>query len=210
MKRLAAVLLVLVLASAAAKADHQRVVYYDFADPDNIFAATYWGTDDHLLKGSDFVLDSGLDYIDNDPTLSSVLQGMIGIDNRQGTEERSGWVTFHIDNWDRDWAVKAIWWDSYYRASDIGLRADESITVPDGYTVGPGILPGMKQLASDYSVEPNPPWEELTYTLTVPAGEYLMINEVTILTDCIPEPASTLLTITGFGTALLALRRRRR
>jgi len=208
MKRLLLALMVVTAASAPTWADHQRVVYYDFSDPNDIFKASYWGTDDNFLKSSDFVNASGLDYIDNDPTISAALQGMIGIDNRQGTDARTGSVTFHIDNWDRPWDLKLLDVDERLRTSDIGLDLEENITVPDGYTVGPGVQIG-KQLPPDYSIEPNPPWEEITWGMTVPAGDYLLIDEVTIVTDCIPEPATVALLTLSAG-ALVMLRRKQR
>ena len=53
---------------------------------------------------------------------------------------------------------------------------------------------------------PNPPWEELVTIVTVPVGSYIIIDELHLATECVPEPATmSLLALGGFGI----LRRRR-
>ena len=57
---------------------------------------------------------------------------------------------------------------------------------------------------------PNPPWEHLTTVVQVPVGSYILIDELHLATECVPEPATMMLRATGAAGGLTLRRRRRK
>ena len=46
---------------------------------------------------------------------------------------------------------------------------------------------------------PNPPWEDVQFEFIVPAGAVMVLDDVHIATECIPEPGSVALMLVGLG-----------
>ena len=194
---------------------------YHFDNGLDPWQAKYQGTDDPVLYPSD-VLYPGTAFVwfDNDADFQgdgvAKRFGLIGIDNRRGTDNVTSGIQFVIDNWDHPNEWKHIWKEILYFAGP-GFEEEEQLSVPDNYTtleqtvMNEDLGDNWAVLDVAYKVYPNPPWEQVTIIVRVPPGSFILADEIHFATECVvPEPASTLLTITGFGTALLALRRRRR
>ncbi|MHC4595893.1 MAG: hypothetical protein ACYS19_13260, partial [Planctomycetota bacterium] len=126
---------------------YQRNIYWDFESA----TPHYEGYDDDQLKSSDWWDVYG--DVTWDPS-----SGKIGIPF--GATNRYGYAVFHIDNWDRPWDEKHIWFD---------LEITGSGTYLPGVW-GPAGLEGASSSADAgasldgwavFPFEPNPPWEEI-------------------------------------------------
>lgn len=199
---------------------YQRNIRYTFDNGDNPVQVIYQGYDDDKLQSSDYVEhSSNIQWFPDDVGFqapgANPRFGLVGIDNRQETDNVTGWIKFHIDNWDSPNEWKHIWKEIIFTRSE-GVEEDENVTLPPGFDLVGGQvviaskdLAGYNFLAVAYKVWPNPPWEEILITVNVPAGGYVLLDEVHFATECVPEPASVTLALIG-GTTLLVLRRRKR
>lgn len=198
---------------------YQRNIRYSFDNALDPWQPTYTGTDDPVLHPSDIVYPgTAFAWYDNDADFQGdgVARrfGLIGIDNRQGTDNVISGIQVVIDNWDHpnDW--KHIWKEIIYFAGP-GFEEEEQISVPDNYTtleqtvMNEDLGDNWTVLNVAYKVYPNPPWEQMTIIVYVPPGSFILADEIHFATECVPEPASVTLLVLG-GGALLALRRRKR
>lgn len=178
----------------------------DDTSPGN--GADYEGWLDPLLWDSDYVElnpSPPVGHLDS----YGALTGVVGIFN--GTNDpMSGEIRFHIDNtlWPIDY--KNMWLEYEYVAST-GVAIELAMTPGPGdplaYTVldwmpDPRELDPASHLMQQnawFRIEPNPFWEDIVISLTVPGGGYAFIDRMHIATECIPEPAS--LTLFGLGLA---------
>jgi len=176
--------------------------------------AQYEGTLDPLLWDSDYVTFSGaLEWYDSLPGFTAT--GLIGIDNRLGATPVSGSAIFHIDNLPEPRPSKEFWGD-WFRATN-GVGPEVSL-VSDGDEVpfgGGGAIPDPPPefygLFTAWHIYPNPPWEELVFDFSVPAGQYGLLNSVSVQSNClVPEPASVcLLGLAGGAIATVVKKRKK-
>jgi len=184
---------------------YQRNIMMDFnADPVGpvgpIPGADYEGYDDPILWDSDFVTLTG--DVRWDPA-----KGGIGIFGGG-----SGTITFHFDNWERDWPIKHFYEELIFKVEIVTGSIYQDFVTPDGlnmYTDSwdkvDNLGSGSYRLSIWAEFRPNPLWEEKVYTLSSPNGN-IYLDQLHVATECIPEPATMLLL--GLG-ALAALCRKR-
>jgi hypothetical protein len=140
-------------------------------------------------------------------------QGMIGLDNSQGQIGQTVSVTFHINNYATQNALKKLWfegslvtWGSVMGTVDYRLPDGFSCEVlPDYYD---DLNPGQRADAL-WLITPNPSWEEMTWTAYVPAGGGILLDNIYVSTACVPEP-SALMALGGSLAGMLGLAWRRR
>jgi len=145
-------------------------------------------------------------------------QGLVGIDNSNGSQDLSGCIQFHINNFMDQNPEKWVWDEIYYYTSanasilhalyacppppdGVMVTQDNKVNV---YSIGGGD-PGMHENL-DGRIKPNPFCEEIIIDFFVPAGEEAYIDSFEVATMCIPEPA-TMAILTLGGLALLRRRR---
>jgi hypothetical protein len=193
---------------------YQRDIFMNFyganpiggASPTGIPGAIYKGTDDQYLWDSDFVTITG--DVEWNP-----VTGSIGI---SGDEE--GTVTFHFDNWDRDWAVKNFYAELIYSivsgpeggSTQIQIEiipSEGENTIIDGWNKFDQIDLSTTRLSIWNQIQPNPLWEEMLITLrTDNASIYL--DQLHVATQCVPVPGAILLG--GIGAGFVGWLRRKR
>jgi hypothetical protein len=176
--------------------------------------AVYEGTLDSSLLSSDYVTLTGAAtwYA----SVSGFTQtGLIGIDNRAGNSTLTGTAVFHIDNipvanwWKDVWAESLDLDNQAYAGEFLNWQVFDPNNNPAMYLGGPAnSLLGNNEWLSDaeWQITPNPSYETLVETFSVPAGDYALIDNLHIATECVPEPATFSLLALG-GLALLWRRR---
>jgi len=138
-------------------------------------------------------------------------QGVLGIDNRQGTELLSGTINLHINNFDNLNPEKKVWDEIEYFLGG-GATILHGLYPPPGTTFSTSSILNHMNLADGGirenlggMIQPNPLWEEIKIDFFVPVGGQAYLDFIEVATACIPEPATLgLLSIVG-----LALLRRR-
>lgn len=155
------------------------------------------GTDDPVLYPSDwFEWEGPLVWHDQDPTGSSMRQGIVGINDPTGTE--SLLLTWHIDNWDRPSQEKHFYVEAEYYST--GNGGQDLLTSSLGDVV---VLQQHNEVLSDGWIlwrswavlRPNPEWEEMTNSVDFlqqgPGDNQLYVDYFHIATECtIPIPAA--------------------
>ncbi len=215
---------------------YQRNIDWDFAvdpsggpDPNGTPGAHYEGYDDDVLKVSDFVLlEGGVQWysevdVSAPPYNLGIYSGVIGIDNRTGTSDLPGSMTFHLDNHTGN-DIKNLWieWDFIASSTssadvdiDTSVNPEPPAVVIDDASIDPPRLvsaspPLYRQNAWSH-IEPNPAWEEIQVDLVVAPGHFVLLDRIHVATECIsavPEP-STLALLGLVSIAFLARRGRR-
>jgi len=198
---------------------YQRNIHFTFDNGLDLWTPVYYGTDDGTLDPVIVYPGTAFVWFDNDATFhfDGVARhfGLIGIDNRQGTDNVLSGIQVAIDNRDSPNEWKHLWKEIVFYAGP-GFSEEEQLSVPDNFTVlDPQIVVyndiGDNYMVLDvaYKVYPNPPWEQMTIIVHVPVGSVILVDEIHFATECVPEPATVTLALFGAG-ALAALRRRRR
>ena len=197
---------------------YQRNITWDFDNAQAPLVPVYAGYDDDLLKDQDEIRLGGTDVhtFETDPTGTTTRVGFLGIDNRLGSVMAEGNVTLHIENWNSPNVTKHLWMEMEFLASD-DAGGEFSVQLPQGFNIvaaeqgfiGPLDDNGYLTVIA-LKIGPNPPWEELTLSMTVPPGEYILVDYVHFATECVPEPATLTLALLGTGTLAVLRRRRRR
>jgi hypothetical protein len=172
--------------------------------------AVYEGTLDPALKVSDFVQLTG--SVSWYGSLGGFTQtGLIGIDNRQGSSTLTGAAVFHIDNTPDVNRFKDVWGEALALSSGAG-SITEQVFDPNGnlgrLLGGPANIVLNDEVLSDieWQITPNPTYETIVETFSVPAGGYELFDQFHVATECVPEPATFTLLALG-GLALLWRRR---
>jgi hypothetical protein len=197
---------------------YQRNIDWSFSQDPRSSPPHYEGWDDGVLWESDYVEFTG--DVDWFAELDGYT-GVIGIDNRQGIEEKSGTAVFHIDNWNCGHPVKHVWKEiDFFESDPVLADIDEENPLPGGLRIPADFVltgtwwgeawqisdvPELWRENAWYKVEPNPPWEELEISFTIQPGHWAVVDRLHIATECIPEPLTLSLLVLG---GLLAMRRR--
>jgi len=174
---------------------YQRNIMLDFSTnpvgpTGPIPGAVYEGHDDPVLWGSDSVqLGGGATW--DSGTESIVLPPNNGFSG--------GTITLHLDNWERMWPLKHFYMEYTLSA---GASYSIDLTVPPGYSMT-GYTMLLEPIWREW--QPNPPWEEVTFTNI--GYDPIYLDNLHVATECVPVPGAVLLGVLGLGAAGLKLRR---
>jgi hypothetical protein len=184
---------------------YQRDIMMDFSTnpvgpTGPIPGAVYDGADDLVLWDSDFVtIDGNIEWNET--------KGGIGIFGGG-----SGTITFHFDNWERDWPIKHFYEELIFNVEiDTGSIYQNFVTpsgtnqYTDSWDKVDNLGGGSYRLSLWVEFEPNPPWEEKVITLSSTIGN-IYIDSLHVATECVPEPATMLML--GLGGLLIRKRSR--
>lgn len=183
-------------------------------NPSGIPGAVYEGTLDPSLMSSDAVAFTGAaSWYGSLPGITQT--GLIGIDNRTGNTTLTGTVVFTIDDTTVPLPDKNVWIEALGITSagpdSVGVDVFDPNNNEAKFLGGPGVSSYNNEYLSDYEfqISPNPDYETVVEYFTVPAGDYALLDNLHIATECVPEPASFSLLALGLGT-LAFLRRQRK
>lgn len=205
---------------------YQRNIYWNFsvdpaggASPLGTPGADYEGKLDPVLKASDSVVVTGLTLFSGATSPDGVAG--IGIDNRNGLTTLTGSIVFSLDNLVDNYPLKNIWIE--YSGLESGpageppSSASIEVSARRAVTYGPFRplpdidLPSGLILANvGYQLTPNPDHETIAFNLVVPAGHFDVFNTIQIATQSVPEPATWVTAIAGFGLIGYGIRMRKR
>jgi len=187
---------------------YQRNIYWDFDEmpvdgpPGPLSDADYEGWLDQHLWSSDYVDLIGDVVWDGYDT--------IGIGGAGGG---SGEAFFHLDNLINSNPVKHVYLEATVINSDPdypeSFWGPPYLEVPQGYTENPNYWGyfwtdlGNNSWLLDmwFEITPNPSSEDIVLPFSVPSGEYVLIDDLHIATECVPEPFTMLL----LGSGLIGL-----
>ena len=189
----------------ATSSPYQRNIYWDFSsNPATIIEQTYAGTEDPTLKSGDNVmLGGGVQWYYSIPGYSR--NGLIGIDNRNGSFALTGTATFHIANLPDNNPIKHIWEEIEYYEHDFMSPISTvatSLVLDAGYAAigwddDEHLSDGFDRYNVWYEITPNPFWEEIIFTFTVAPGTLAVMDSFHIATECIPIPEPTTMILLG-------------
>lgn len=161
--------------------------------------AVYEGTLDSALKISDVVtFDASASWYD---TVSGVAAtGLIGIDNRLGSDYVTGTAVVQVANISYSGGTNNVWLETLAIASGGGSGATiqllDSLGNP-ATIVGWDVTPYGGAWLGDYQyrIIPNTPGETIRFRFEAPAGQYIFLDGVHLATatlgiPAIPEPAT--------------------
>lgn len=170
-----------------------------------------WDCDDISMGGAAQWYDTSPGWVYEDNTQR---QGLVGINNLQGTTNLSGCITFHINNYDNDNPFKWVWDEIYYYTSS--NTANPASILHQLYTGAPpdpsNAYVSRQNLVNIYAMNapdmgwhenldgeilPNPAYEEIIIDFFVPMGEEAYIDSFEVATICFPEPATLVLLVLG-------------
>lgn len=205
---------------------YQRNVDWDFAtnpvggpSPGGTPGAHYEGWADEVLRVSDFVAVTGdMGWAATVPSDGvNPYLGVMAIDNRNGVTAQMGTIVFHLDNFVSANPRKHVWIEAFAFWTD--AVASVTIQAPNKFSIpGAAFLfdPWSADPALDifdywYSIQPNPPWEEIVVDVVVQPGGYFVLDRLHVATECVPEPSSLVLGAIGLvSMAGVGWRKRRR
>jgi hypothetical protein len=144
---------------------------------------------------------------------------VIGIDNQQGDSTLTGTAIFHIDNTADTIGKKNFWFEEFWLPGSDNTWTN-NLYDPTGamgtYLGGPDDSTFNGELLHDgeWQIIPNPTNETFVVSFSVPAGQYELLDELHIATECVPDPEATpepgTLSLVGLGLAGFAFRACRR
>jgi len=166
------------------------------------------GTLDPVLWPSDYLLAEGpYTWVDVDPRFPGH-QGMIGVASPTAPDLD---LALHLDNLLEPSPFKHVYLEMDYYFADPGGPLLTTLTAPPGFNVTDALQAisftgeGWWHAEGWWNVEPNPPWEELSWHLTgAPGGQFppgTYIDNIHVATECVPEPG----TAAAFGLGVLCL-----
>jgi hypothetical protein len=196
---------------------YQRNIYSDFSvNPvgtpgSGIPGAVYEGFLDPSLKVSDYVTLTGdAQWYESVPGFTQT--GLLGIDNRNGTSTLSGQIIFHIDNTANADNEKHVWTELEQLSSQ---GPGTKVLDPLGnqfyitYSHSEALEFRHYRTVIQWDHSPNPPWEDVISSFSITPGNYFLMDNIHLATECVPEPAAlTLLTVGVISLLAYAWRRR--
>jgi hypothetical protein len=112
----------------------------------------------------------------------------VWMDNEQAPLVKQVWLQF--DMWAApDWPTTMSLMVSY--PTDVGIQKASPILFP-----APPTLPDGWIRVTAYWEIPQPEWEQIEIVMP-PSGQYLLIDNLKLATQCVPEPAALVLLVTG-------------
>lgn len=188
---------------------YQRNILYTFDCATTPQQPQYYGNDDGVLKVLDcLTVQTNMSYASMDCLTSSDRIGLYYYANVDPDCVTEAYMRFQIGNWESERPWKHIWTETVFAVSS-GLDwwdVLQNVVLPDNYSVVHGQSLPAEELDNGFwrhnqawKITPNPPWEEIVFTIDVPPGEWVIIDQVHFATECIPEPATWSMAAVGVG-----------